>query len=178
MGGVCAEGAAESWREHHARRQDTQRPRERVRDLCTGLCETGFGGPGGRFPHVWLLSRASSHPGASRPGAESRPASPRWTEAQGGGPAPDRQSPGDRREPTTPARPETLAAGGGQFCPPGLRQGHPAGCVEASGLPIQCSAWHHPDCGPSRRPSRAPCPRLPYPAADGSFSLNLFSCET
>lgn len=103
---------------------------------------------------------------------------PGGREPRAGGPAPDCQSPGDRREPTTSARPETLAAGGGQFCPPGLRQGHPAGCVEASGLPIQCSAWHHPDCGPSRRPSRAPCPRLPYPAADGSFSLNLFSCET
>lgn len=104
-----------------------------------------------------------------RAGWQELVARPRRTEAQGGRPGPDHQSHGDWRD-----RPHLR----------GQRRRRPEGvssdlwvCARVTlqaasrrlDPPIRCSARHQPDFGPSRCPSRAPCPGCPTLLTRGRF---------
>lgn len=171
---------ANCWHKRLAGQYDAQHPREQVRDLCTGLCETGFGGPGGRLaPRLASQGRGvtpgpAAVPRACRQGPVARP---RRTEAQGGRPAPD------------PGAGATAGVESHQ-CDQGPWRPEGAGSdlwvcarvtLQAASRPLDSPSGALPGTAQISAPHdirRVPSPRLPYPANEALFALNPFSCET
>lgn len=153
------------WHKHHVGQRDAQRPRQQVRDLCTGLCETGIGGPGGQ-----LAPRLASLRGVESPWG-LLPRSQCQVPGDGGSPRQEAspRAPGPWRPEGTNHTSVTRDPGGRRrsVLPSGSVPGSP--CRLHRGLwtphPVLCP--HLPDFSPSRRPSRAPCPSCPAPLTRG-----------
>lgn len=182
VGGVCAECACQVLARAPRRAVRHPTPSTQVRDLCTGLCETGPGGPGGRSAPCLASLKGVESPWSLLPQCREQAGRSQW------------QGPGGRKPragglaPTTRA---TVTGGTDRTCAArdaGGRRGSVLTSGSAPGSPCRLhrGVWTpHPVLCPAparfrplTMPVACPLPRLPYPANEGSFSLNVFSCET